>query len=77
MSIQEGKIKTDELPSIKIFDIQSLNVFPCASSDQRRIFMPFLMRGTGGTMKGPASYTNELLYEIYQYDLATNTISRI
>lgn len=35
------------------------------------------MRGIGGTSNGPASYTNELLCEIFQYDLATNTISRI
>jgi len=27
--------------------------------------------------EGPANYTNELLCEIYQYNLVTNTISRI
>lgn len=76
ISAQGGKLKADLLEPIEIHDIYQLDVFPCASKDQKRVFLPYLMRGIGGTAAGPESYTNELLCEIWQYDVTTNKISK-
>lgn len=77
VSVENFKLKAEVLSPIEIFDIYQLDVYPCSSADQKRVFMPYFMRGQGGAASGPASYTNELFCEIFEYNLETNQISKI
>ena len=77
VSVENFKLKAEVLPPIEIFNIYQLDVYPCSSADQKRVFMPYFMRGNGGAASGPASYTNELFCEVFCYDLETNQISKI
>jgi hypothetical protein len=77
VSVENFKLKAEVLSPIEIFNIYQLDVYPCSSADQKRVFMPYFMRGQGGAATGPASYTNELFCEIFEYNLMTNQISKI
>lgn len=77
VSVENFKLKAEVLSPIEIFDIYQLDVYPCSSANQQRVFMPYFMRGQGGAASGPASYTNELFCEIFEYNLVTNQISKI
>lgn len=65
------------LPPIEIHDIYQLDVYPVASKDEKRVFMPYMMRGAGGSATGEESYTDNLYCQVFQYDLKTNRIDEI
>jgi hypothetical protein len=65
------------LPPIEIHDIYQLDVYPVASKDHSKVWMPYIMRGLGGAATGAASYANELLTEIYEFDLQLNSVKMI
>jgi hypothetical protein len=77
VSVKEGKLQAEVLPPIEIFEIYQLDVYPAASKDQKKVFMPYLMRGNGGAATGAASYTDELFCEVFEFDLLTNKVSKI
>lgn len=77
VSVADGKLQAEVLPPIEIFDIYQLDVYPASSKDQKKVFMPYLMRGAGGAATGAASYTNELFCEVFEFDLTTNVIRKL
>lgn len=77
VSVENNKLKAVVLSPIEIENIYQLDVYPCASKDQKRVFMPYICRGPGGAPTGDASYTNELQVEVFQYDLQTDQITKL
>ena len=77
ISVVDGKLDAQVLPPIEIHDIYQLDVYPVASKDEQRVFMPYMMRGAGGSATGAESYTDDLYCQVFEYNLRSNQIKEI
>jgi len=75
VSVVNNKLKATVLSPIEIFNIYQLDVYPCASKDQKRVFMPYICRDNAGKIE--KGYSDELQVEIFQYDLETDQVTKI